>query len=850
MTYSTWKLRKNGLKRVGINFLPASRVFNPDEIRILNGAEEANQIASKENIILDRNNSEFSLFSIDDAITGKSSNKYNKIYGSFLKEYKINQSQEEYSYQILVRGKVNSTYTENCSLIGSTCIDGSNTRCLPGKCLEAIIKFSEIEGNNSIIKGTLQKGSIFKEFFIKNKFLNSKKEELSDYYFSLYDDKEELIYSSDINKNFIKNLQGKIKLPFQLILKINGNENYIAEFIDSILIFLFRSTCSGPIERCKKERLELSEDIDLFKNELIKRVSLENFSSFLKEDIISGIDNLNTSVTLEQYSINCFSVMQNAFNCITYQVSSGFSLAKEAKFRGELRGRPIYSRLPSSNFGYNISSLEEEIIFVDNLDERFNLQNPGLGQLVVLKDRSEGYKYTPRLISSYEDRIRYGLPRNITDKYDLTQIYSPKDPNSWTKLTDEELPPLPVTEWLTSGADSLLIESKEKIDRFFNEYLNPDTCFSESLDWLAQHVGLNDSIYRTDYSDSLKRVLIKNALGWSDSALSFDVRFPNGEVKSYNTPKGEVLNSIPFNNQQWSSTEFTSKSIIKSNTISGSKSGEQVFSNKNNEGKILFEKILFPEIKKLINSDGFFLELDSSLTEDYSYTLVRFYGDILPSFIKEAEKYFLKGVGENKYELYSEFGNKIFIEEYFPESDIFVENLFKVNITDSVNFIYNKNIWEGIHQSKGSRIGLAFALSLPVTKKGSFVHSHVLEELSYSQSEDIFKVKSGLRINELESISPLLRPWEREYLQVGDERGSFSNQLIADASEVKEDNDSYNLVFRLPFYYNRNGRTWKYVLQVKENWLPASASSRIQYPYLASELWSVGDAFFELDVDG
>lgn len=850
MTYSTWKLRKNGLKRVGINFLSASRIFNPDEIRILNGVVEANQTTPEENILLDRNNLEFSLFSVDDAILGKSSDRYNKIYSSFLKEYRINKNQEDYSYQILIRGKVNSTYTENCSLLGTTCVDGNNSQCLPGKCIGAIIKFSEVEGNNSIIKGTLQKGSVSKDFFIKNKFLDSKKENLSDYYFSLYNDKEGLIYLSDIDKNFIKNLQGKIKLPFQLILKINGNENYIAEFIDSILIFLFRDVCSGPIERCKKERLELSEDVNLFKNELLKRVNLENFSSFLKEQIILEINNLNTSITLEQYCINCFSIMQNAFNCITYQVSSEFSLAKESKFRGDLRGRPIYSRLPSSNFGYNISSLEEEIIFVDDLNERFNLKELGLGQLIVLKDRSEGYKYTPRVISLYEDRIKYGLSRNITDKYDLTQIYSPKDPDSWTKLTNEELPPLPVTEWLTSGADSLLIESKEKIDRFFNEYLNPDTCFSESLDWLAQHIGLNNSIYKTDYSDSLKRVLIKNALGWFDSTLSFDITFPNGEVKSYKTPKGEVLNSVPFDNQQWSDTNFTSLSVIKSNILSGSLSGNQVISNKNNENKILFEKTLSPEIKKLINSDGFFLELDSSLTENYPYTLVRFYGDILPSFIKEAEKYFLKGVGENKYELYSEFGNKIFINEYLPVSDIFVENLFKVNIINSEKFIYNKNIWDGIYQSKGSRIGLAFALSLPVTKKGSFVHSHVLEELSYDSLTDTFKVESGLRVNELENISPLLRPWEREYLQVGDEIRSFSNQLIADASEVKEDSYSYSLIFRLPFYYNRNGRTWNYVLQVKENWLPASASSRVQYPYLASELWSVGDAFFELEVDG
>ena len=51
----------------------------------------------------------------------------------------------------------------------------------------------------------------------------------------------------------------------------------------------------------------------------------------------------------------------------------------------------------------------------------------------------------------------------------------------------------------------------------------------------------------------------------------------------------------------------------------------------------------------------------------------------------------------------------------------------------------------------------------------------------------------------IQNKSPLLRPWERPYLQVGDEALNFDNQLVADISEVKEENESYEINQRAEF---------------------------------------------------
>jgi hypothetical protein len=118
-------------------------------------------------------------------------------------------------------------------------------------------------------------------------------------------------------------------------------------------------------------------------------------------------------------------------------------------------------------------------------------------------------------------------------------------------------------------------------------------------------------------------------------------------------------------------------------------------------------------------------------------------------------------------------------------------------------------------------------------------------------------VRSGLREIEFQSdsqVQPILRPWFRPDCQVGDESSaasnSFSNQLIAGFSEIREPEDSFDLVFRLPYYYNKSGKTWKSVEDIIKNWVPANLSTRVQYPYLTADLWEVGDCYFDAQIQG
>lgn len=850
MTYNSWKIRENGLKRIGVNFKPASLQYNPDYIRVSNYSEA--QISDDIISSVSQNNNEvYKSYTIKDAILKTSPSRHIKLSRIFANEQLIDKKLDEngYKYLLGVKGRTDKFFAENCKPLRTTCLDGeSDTRCLPNKCYGGDLAFSIL--NESIIKLDITRGNIQKSIFIKNKFFNQKNPKISDYYIRISHDSEDLLYYQDDDKEFYKTISGKIRLPLNLIYEINGHSNFLKDFFDSILIFLFRNTCEGPIEICVKDSLFSRDTVPLFKQEFIERISLSDYSDFLKQEIYNAIETITYYAELNEFASQLYDIVYRLFNSISYVIDSSFSFSKKISFKGELKGRPIYSRLPSSNFGYNTSGLEENIIFVDNLESRFSLENLDSGQIVVLNDRSEGYKYTPRYISSYKERISFGLPEKITDTYDKDQIYSPKDPESWRKLEKSELPPVPVTKWVTEGADQFLAESKEKIDRFFADYLDPDTCFSENLDWLAQHIGLNDSLYFNFQSEKIKRILIKNALGWYSSELEFEVKFPN-EVnpRIYKTIKGKVLDDIPFNSSQWSSDNFTKYSFIKSNTISGVNNNGELFSQTDLDGNILFDKILKPEVRRLTSSDSDFIYVDSDFSYNYDLISVRFISEYLPEELSESEKYFLNRISQNKYEIYNEFGYVIKLQPSIYNFEIFIENQLQVELESIPHISYNKNAWEGIYQSKGSRIGLAFALSLPLTKTNRFVHSHVLEEIKQSElSPNSYIVKSGLREYELENVSSLLRPWERQYIQVGNEFGSFQNQLIAGISEVKED-DSYDMVFRLPFYYNRNGRTWNHVNGIRDNWIPINVSTRVQYPYLASELWSVGDAFFELEID-
>jgi hypothetical protein len=129
--------------------------------------------------------------------------------------------------------------------------------------------------------------------------------------------------------------------------------------------------------------------------------------------------------------------------------------------------------------------------------------------------------------------------------------------------------------------------------------------------------------------------------------------------------------------------------------------------------------------------------------------------------------------------------------------------------------------------------------------------SHSPEELLIVDAQrKILKPKTGLRNAEI-SAPPLL-PYKYQVAQVGTqddaEVGNYTNQLIAGMTKVSSIEESLNMFFRVPYYYNRDGKSWDRVTYIAQNWMPFHVNVRVQYPYLSADLWSVGDGFFEPEI--
>lgn len=175
---------------------------------------------------------------------------------------------------------------------------------------------------------------------------------------------------------------------------------------------------------------------------------------------------------------------------------------------------------------------------------------------------------------------------------------------------------------------------------------------------------------------------------------------------------------------------------------------------------------------------------------------------------------------------------------------------FKAKIfSTSTNSVYlstinapkiNKNLWNGLIESKGSLLSTEFLCSTLGLK------SHLPTELIFKGPGN-FAPRSGLREEEVNA--PVQVPYKYDVLQVGSEKdasyGNFTNQLIAGVSRASTLEESKNVFFRMPFYYNRDGRSWDKMTYIAKNWLPSNLNVKIQYAYLSADLWVVGDAFFQ-----
>jgi len=72
-------------------------------------------------------------------------------------------------------------------------------------------------------------------------------------------------------------------------------------------------------------------------------------------------------------------------------------------------------------------------------------------------------------------------------------------------------PDLDAAYWLTKPWDTFLVETKEKIDDFYADYLDPVTAKEEYLDWLAQLAGFTGAYWDAQWPTAIKRQLILNS---------------------------------------------------------------------------------------------------------------------------------------------------------------------------------------------------------------------------------------------------------------------------------------------------------------------------------------------------
>lgn len=155
---------------------------------------------------------------------------------------------------------------------------------------------------------------------------------------------------------------------------------------------------------------------------------------------------------------------------------------------------------------------------------------------------------------------------------------------------------------------------------------------------------------------------------------------------------------------------------------------------------------------------------------------------------------------------------------------------------------YLSSEWNGMIESKGGILTVVFLISLFGLK------SHIPTELKIIDLEKgLLKPKTGLRSVEIDA--PPLLPFKQETSRVGNDDdlrvGNYANQLVVGVSRINDVESTRHVIFRVPYYYNRGGRSWSKVEYIVNNWMPANVNARVQYPYLSADLWSVGDAFFE-----
>jgi hypothetical protein len=284
-----------------------------------------------------------------------------------------------------------------------------------------------------------------------------------------------------------------------------------------------------------------------------------------------------------------------------------------------------------------------------------------------------------------------------------------------------------VSRWLTSGADTELSDSKTRIDWFYDNFLDPETCYPLNLDWIAQHMGFFGGMWNLEWDTQFKRLLLKNAHKNDLPESGMWVREPEQDtLKTLDLSQIEVI--------------------------------------------------------------------------DGTSTVAR----------------------------YSK-------KTFDSDSNLVVEDMVSTLVADVSQ-------WPGLIPARGSLLSVLFML-------WAFNVKAVSGEEFVQDGDGSYRVKSGLR--QAESNSPVNLPVVWDAIHVGTEQdsevGMYSNQLIADMAVCRDVNLANTIVIRMPFYYNRDGKTWDAVNSIIDYWMTATSNKKLQYGYPVADLLVAEDVFFEIE---
>ena len=546
-----------------------------------------------------------------------------------------------------------------------------------------------------------------------------------------------------------------------------GLDDLVSVFIKQVLVKAYPTATEGLIEdKANDYPEEIIKEILIDAFYELKSVWKEKTLEIIEEEWVYRYNNIYDAKKYIQV------VAERVADLFTHgiQITKSSISPSQIRLNTSSNDRPVYFRLPGTTEGYRKTETND-ILFVKTIEERLKLDVEALdiGTIVTAPDRKIAYRFYPRRITSTALRKKYGMSPVISSE-EKKEIYSSADALSWSLMPLDQLPDVDVSKFLTSGIDEFLVDKKDTVDNFYRDFLDPDTCDPQLLNWLAQHLGLFGELWNELWSTEIKSTMIKNAFGWWDRNST--VSLPgNREIL---TEKGKNLSQEPFNNDS-----------------------------------------IWTEDETLVNN----LSIDFSKIETIVTDL-----DNIKSIL-----------GESKYTLkeYDEVNKKI-----------------QESYSDTV--LFSKELWNGLFEAKGNILVIAFLSSLMGLKAPSAKELEILN-IGVSDGEFINKVlrpRSGLR--DVEQTAPPLLPYKPEVIQVGDETdaqiNNFPNQLIAGVSRVSSVEESKNVVFRVPYYYNKDGKSWDRVNYIAKNWLPNNLNTHIQYPYLSASLWAVGDLFFEPEI--